>query len=105
MEPGRFPIPAFSLKLLAMPIEYSIHPEHRLMRTLAWGTLTLEEIIAARQRLLVDPAFDPTFHELMDLSATDAVTFTADEIRKLAAGSILSPGIRRAVVVSSTANY
>jgi hypothetical protein len=88
-----------------MPMEYAIDPERRLVQTLAWGTLTIEEILGARQRLLADPAFDPTFHELMDLTATDAVTFSAEDIRRLASGSVLAPGVRRAFVVASTANY
>jgi hypothetical protein len=88
-----------------MPIEYAIDPERRLVQTLAWGTLTIDEILAVRERMRSDPKFDPMFHELMDLTATDAVAFSAEQIRRLASGSILAPGVRRAFVVSSTSNY
>lgn len=88
-----------------MPVRYVIHKDQRLVLTIGSGRVTLEEITAHRSRLLRDPQFHPTFHQLNDFTATTSTDLTGAKISWFAAHSVFSPTSRRAFVVDRPAIF
>ena len=88
-----------------MPWSYEIDPEHRLVRSRAWGVLTHEEITALRLRYTGDPAFQSDFSQLFDLRDVTSVTATLDELQEAAGFSHFGPGTRRAFVATNPVPY
>jgi hypothetical protein len=81
-----------------MPIESRIDPGRRLVVTVAEGTLTGDEVRANQRSLDADPAFDPGYDHLFDLSGVSELRVPSDQLRELAAVTLFEPGSRRAVV-------
>ena len=81
-----------------MPVEYRIVPELRLVVSRASGVVSEEELNAHYARLLADPAFDPTYHQIADARAvTDASAIGGDMPRRTATRGF-APGSRRALI-------
>ena len=74
-----------------MPFATSFYLDRRLMITRAWGHIKVADVRACQQELGQRPEFDPTWAHVFD--ARDAVQFdlSSDEIRQLAATSVLAP--------------
>jgi hypothetical protein len=89
------------LEQTKMSCDYSIDKERRLVLVTAWGELTAKTVRDYRDRLIHDPAFEPTFHQLVDFTKVTHVTLDAADIRALAAPPIFARGSKRAFVVSS----
>jgi len=81
-----------------MPADYIIDTAARLVRSRGWGRLTFTELKKHQDRLRADPAFDPTFDQLLDFREVEAIMVTADELRVMAAPHIFVAGARRAVL-------
>ena len=83
-----------------MPFATSFYRDRRLMITRGWGHITLADVRAYQQELGERPEFDPTWSHVFD--ARDAVQFdlSRDEIRQLAATSMMAPSARRAMVAT-----
>lgn len=88
-----------------MPVTYSVDPVLRLVRTRAEGVLTESETSDLYQRIKADPAFDPGFSQLCDLTVVDEIQTSAPYLRELARQSIFSRGSRRAFVTSQLFHY
>jgi len=88
-----------------MPWSYEIDPDHRLVRSRAWGVLTHDEITALRLRYTGDPAFQADFSQLFDLREVTTVSATLDELQEVASFSIFGPGARRAFVATNPVPY
>ena len=88
-----------------MPFATSFYRDRRLMITRAWGHITLADMRAYQQELVQRPEFDPTWAHVFD--ARDAVQFdmSSEEIRHLAATSVLAPSARRAMVTTDLATF
>jgi hypothetical protein len=86
-----------------MPIAYRIDPERRVILTHAWGVLTDAELLAHKERLLHDAAFDPHMPELSDVREIERLDVTAAGVRAMvahdAAHSTRGSGHRMALVV------
>lgn len=83
-----------------MPAEVVIDKEQKLVVTICAGTVTDDEFLQARQQLLDDPAFDPSFDRLWDFSAVTTEEVTEEAISRLVKSSPYVGEISRAVVVS-----
>jgi hypothetical protein len=84
-----------------MPVTLTIDPERSLTITTGHGVVTDEEFVRARQQLLADPAFDPSFDRIWDFSAVTEAQISEGTIAQLVAASPASPiPICRAVIVS-----
>jgi hypothetical protein len=84
-----------------MPVAVTIDPERRLTITIAEGVVTDEEFLRARDQLLENPAFDPTFDRIWDFYAiTEARVSEAVAARLIATSPNSEKPICRAVVVS-----
>ena len=87
-----------------MPVTVTIDPERRLTITIGEGVVTDEEFLRAREQLLADPAFDPTFDRIWDFYGVTEARVSEDIVARLVAGSPNSEKpICRAVVVSERA--
>lgn len=84
-----------------MPITLTIDPERRLTITTCQGVVKDEELIRARQQLVANPAFDPTFDRIWDFHAVSEAQVSNAVIAQLVAESPPSEKpICRAVVIS-----
>ena len=83
-----------------MPAHVTIDPERKLVLTICSGTVTDEEFLRAREELLADPAFDPSFDRLWDFSAVTEEQVSKEAMAGLVKSSPFTGDISRAVVVS-----
>lgn len=84
-----------------MPVTLTIDPERRLTITTCQGVVKDEDLVRARQQLLANPAFDPTFDRIWDFHAVTEAQVSEDVVAQLVAESPISKTpICRAVVVS-----
>lgn len=86
-----------------MPISYRIDSKRQLILTRAWGVLTDAELLAHKERLLHDAAFDPRMPQLSDVREIERLDVTAAGVRAMvahdAANSERRNGHRMALVV------
>jgi hypothetical protein len=88
-----------------MPAAFEIDVTRRLVVCRCWGVLTSEEIVKHYRALRADPAFDPTFSQLGDL--TDVSAFDVDT-RALSSEALLETfdhSARRALVAPSDVGF
>jgi hypothetical protein len=83
-----------------MPAYVTIDAERKLVITVCSGTVTDEEFLQAREQVLADPAFDPSFDRLWDFSAVTMEEVSEEAIARLVKTSPFVGDISRAVVVS-----
>jgi hypothetical protein len=88
-----------------MPFATSFHVDRRLMVTRAWGHITLADVRAYQQELGQRPEFDPTWAHVFDAGGAVQFDLSSDEIRQLAATSVLAPCARRAMVATDRAIF
>ena len=88
-----------------MPAHYVIDTERRLVLTSGNGVLTFEEIKSHQDRLMADPHLDPTFNQLIDVTAVTKLDISVEEAKTLARRAVLSPASRRAVVAHEKSVY
>jgi hypothetical protein len=88
-----------------MPANYTIDPVRRMVFTRAEGILTEPETSDLYRKIRQDPAFDPGFSQLCDLTVVEEIQTSAPYLRELATQSIFSRGARRAFVTSQVFHY
>jgi hypothetical protein len=88
-----------------MPFATSFYHDRRLMITRAWGHIQLADVRAYQQELGQRPGFDPTWAHVVDARDTVQFDVSHDEIRQLAATSVLAPSARRAMVATDLAVF
>src|SRR3954464_6446552 len=87
-----------------MPVTVIIDQERRLTITACKGVVTDEEFLHAREELLANSTFDPTFDRIWDFHAVTEARVSEAITAQLVAGSPNSEKpICRAVVVSGRA--
>ena len=84
-----------------MPFATSLYLDRRLMITRAWGHITLDDMRAFRQELAARPEFDPTWAHVFDAGGAVRFDLSSEEIRHLAATSLLAPCARRSLVATA----
>ncbi|MFN2477124.1 MAG: hypothetical protein ABR526_12390 [Chthoniobacterales bacterium] len=85
-----------------MPVSLILQPEERITITVLEGVITDAELIAARQQVLTDPAFDPSNDRVWDFySATHNQVSEAVAAQMVAESPIPGKPICRAVVISA----
>lgn len=67
-----------------MPIAYTIDQRQGIIRTIATGVLTNDELIAHKKKIVADPAFKRGMVELSDVRAVDRLEVTAEGVMELA---------------------
>jgi hypothetical protein len=89
----------------SLPASYSIDSEQRLVMSRIWGTVTNDEVDKHNEGLRADPAFDPTYRQLADMSDVVLNMVTASNVQETARDQYFAPGTRRALVVSDDATF
>jgi hypothetical protein len=88
-----------------VPVTYHIDVGRRLVISHATGRLTDADLQQYQQQLRQEPAFDPTFCQLVDWMGVTSLALTGDGLRQRVAGSIFQPGPPRAIAVSHPVLY
>jgi hypothetical protein len=83
-----------------MTVRSSIDKQRRLVLTKVEGSVTFDDVMGHRDRLLADPQFDASFDELIDATGVTKLDISADEVRTFAHRRVLSVKSRRAVVAT-----
>ncbi|MFZ1218672.1 MAG: hypothetical protein WAO00_05225 [Chthoniobacterales bacterium] len=81
-----------------MAADFIIHPEHQVVFSYGWGTLTFADLEEHRRRLTQDTEFDRTFRQIANLTDVTEMRFSNDQIWSLAREPVLAPRSLRAVV-------
>lgn len=84
-----------------MPWSYEIDVSRKLIQTTLWGTMTPAEADTLYHALKNDPAFDPTFSELMDTTKVDSSQMSTSKVRESAKRSPYVGASKRAILVGS----
>lgn len=66
-----------------MPISYQIDVKHQLVLTTASGTLTDDDVLQFKFRLVRDPDFRPGMSELSDIRNVEKIEVTTIGIRQM----------------------
>ena len=88
-----------------MPASYRIDVARRLVLSRAWGVFTAQDLLDHYNALAADPAFDPSFSQLVDLRDVEQVELDTSVIRRHALERLFGGGAQRALVVSSDMHY
>jgi len=64
-----------------VPISYRIDSDARLVRTVANGVLTDAELLAHKDQLAADPAFEVGMHQLSDVRGIERLDVSAEGVR------------------------
>jgi hypothetical protein len=67
-----------------MPIDIRVDSAERVRYSVATGVVTDRDMIDAYERVVGDPAFDPTLKVLADIRGLERAEITADGIRDVA---------------------
>jgi hypothetical protein len=80
---------------------YRIDSDRQLVRTTVSGLFRARDVVAFRQHLAMDPAFDPAFCMLADFTKITKVDILPDEVKVLAVMSPFLPETRRAFILAA----
>jgi hypothetical protein len=88
-----------------VPVSYRIDTTRGVVLSTATGVVTDLELIAHKERLRADPAFQPWFRQLFDFSGATENQVTGRGVRELAASPALGKGSKRALVVRDVSGF
>ena len=88
-----------------MPASYRIDVERRLVLSRGWGVFTAQDVLDHFNALGVDPAFEPSFGQLVDLRDVERIDMEPSFIRRHALERLFAPGAQRALVTASDVAY
>ena len=88
-----------------MPASYRIDVARRLVLSRAWGVFTAQELYDHFTSLAANPAFDPSFPQLVDLRGVERPYMEPSIIRRHALEFLFGPGTQRALVTASDVAY
>ena len=86
-------------------MSYTIDPESKVVRCLAWGTLSNEDLRDHYHQLAVDPQLTPAYRQLGDLSGVVALTADSATIAEVASQPIFGVDVRRAIIAPSDSAF
>jgi hypothetical protein len=88
-----------------LPISYSIDPKRRLVTSHLSGAVQEDEVHEHNRTLRTDPAFDPSYRQLIDLTGLTEILVGTRTINETAHDQFFKPGTRRAFVATSDAAF
>jgi hypothetical protein len=86
-------------------MSYRIDHALRVVRSRGWGTLSTSDLQDYTSRLLADPAFDPDYRSLADLTEVTRVDIDQVALSQAAWMPSFTQGTRRAIIASSDLVY
>jgi hypothetical protein len=87
--------------VVTVPIDYTIDTERQLVRTRAWGVVTVKEWLAYIDRLKADTDFLPSFDQLADFTEVTELAIPLGADAQIVAASAFSKDSRRAAATST----
>jgi hypothetical protein len=88
-----------------LPVSYTIDRNRKLVTTKLWGVVTEDEVRNHNLRLRTDPAFDPSYRQLADMTAITESRVGTNLINETSHDQFFTPGTRRAFVASTDVNF
>ncbi|HEY1953399.1 MAG TPA: hypothetical protein VGG76_11405 [Gemmatimonadaceae bacterium] len=88
-----------------MPTSYTIDPKQGLVASRLWGTVTEDEVHDHNNRLRNDPAFVPSYRQIVDLTGITEIRVGTGLINATSHDQFFNPGTRRAFVATEDAAY
>ncbi len=88
-----------------MPGSYEIDPQRRLVTSRIWGAVTDSEILEHNRTLRTDPKFDPTYQQLVDMTAITSIGVSTSMINETSLDQFFEPGTRRAFIATDDAVF
>ena len=88
-----------------MAAEYKIYPDDHLIVATYSGVFTVEDILGLRQRILQDPDYCADFHVLDDVTRVEEIDADFSRMAPVPSGSIITKGIRRALVAKTDLQF
>lgn len=88
-----------------MPIVYEIDRNKRRVVSSGTGVLSLEEAKGHMNRLANDPAFHPSFSQLIDFRGITKVTLSHEDVYELSTRQVFLPDSKRAFVTANTEQF
>ncbi len=83
-----------------MPVSVNVDVEKKLVLTTCSGSISDEDLLQAREDLMANPHFDPSFDRLWDFSEVTQQQVSDATLKHLVGTSPSTGNISRAVVVS-----
>ena len=88
-----------------MPEFYKIDTERRWVLSSAAGVFSRADAAGHMDRLLKDPAFDPSYSQIADFTQVTKIDLSAEDLHELAQRSIFSAHSRRAFIAPNDVAY
>jgi hypothetical protein len=88
-----------------MPASYVIDPKRLLVSSTLSGAVTDGEVHDHNQRLRNDPAFNPGYRQLVDLTGVTEIIVSTRMINQTSIDQFFNAGVRRAFVATSDATF
>lgn len=88
-----------------MAAQYEIFPLQRLIVTTYSGTFTINDVISLRIQIANDPAYQPDFNSLDDVTRVEKIDADFKQLAHMSSGVIIEKGVRRALVASSSTQF
>ena len=88
-----------------MPTSYTIDPALQLVTSRLWGAVTEDEVHEHNRKLRSDPAFVPSYRQLVDLSGITEIKVGTKLINETSLDQFFAPGTRRAFVATEDAAF
>jgi hypothetical protein len=88
-----------------VPYSCTIDATVRRVTCRAHGVLTQRDIFDEQPRVRALPDFDPTFDQLIDLSAATDLDFDYSSVSSVATTTVFRSGVRRAIVAHTPVQY
>jgi hypothetical protein len=88
-----------------MPATYAIDSKQQLVTSRLWGAVTEDEVHDHNRRLRSDPAFVPSYRQLVDMTGITEIKVGTNLINQTSLDQFFAPGTRRAFIASSDAAF
>jgi hypothetical protein len=88
-----------------VPVTYAIDPNQKLVITRCWGAVTEDEVHDHNRRLRTDPAFNPGYRQLADMTGLTEILVSTKMINETSIDQFFNPGTPRAFVASTDAVF
>jgi hypothetical protein len=82
-----------------MPVHYLIDVDRHLVRTSITGILTVDDLLTHIAELRSDPAFNPQFSEIIDVSQVEDVPLGYEDLKRVVPMDPFSTSAKRAFVI------
>ncbi|MEO6528935.1 MAG: hypothetical protein ABIP93_20120 [Gemmatimonadaceae bacterium] len=86
-------------------MSHSIDADERLVRCLAWGELSSEDLYEHYRKILIDLDFRPDYRQLGDLRDVTRLSADSTAIAAAASLAVFAPGTRRALIAPSDITF